>query len=159
MKRALAILATTGLAVVLLPASASADGTYFFGYSPTPAGRPARGFAIGLNMVIVGFEFEYSATEERTLPQAPGLKTFMMNGLLISPTSGAQVYVTAGAGFFRETVAAASETSFGTNIGGGAKIRLAGPLRLRVDYRIFSLRGSPISKAPQRFYVGANVAF
>ena len=34
-----------------------------------------------------------------------------------------------------------SQTNFGSNIGGGAKINLVGPLRLRVDYRVFNLHG------------------
>ena len=29
------------------------------------------------------------------------------------------------------------------NNGGGVKIKLAGPLRVRLDYRVFTLRGSP----------------
>ena len=31
------------------------------------------------------------------------------------------------------------ETGFGTNVGGGVKIDLVGPLRLRLDYRVFKL--------------------
>jgi hypothetical protein len=30
---------------------------------------------------------------------------------------------------------------------------------MRVDYRVFSLRGEPIEPHPQRFYVGANLSF
>ena len=47
----------------------------------------------------------------------------------------------------------------GSNIGGGAKIRLVGPLRLRLDYRVFNLHGSPKFKNPQRFYAGINLSF
>ena len=36
-----------------------------------------------------------------------------------------------------------SKTNFGINVGGGAKIILAGPLRLRLDYRVFTLSGTP----------------
>ena len=73
----------------------------------------------------------------------------MINGLIQTPTR-TQFYLTAGGGFYREALAAASETSFGTNIGGGVKLALAGPLRLRVDYRVFNLRGSPVYSTPQR---------
>ena len=41
----------------------------------------------------------------------------------------------------------------------GAKIGLLGPLRVRVDYRIFKLLGSPTHDMYQRFYVGANLNF
>ena len=54
---------------------------------------------------------------------------------------------------------ATQETYFGTNVGGGAKIKLVGPVRVRVDYRIFRLQGSPIHTTYQRFYVGANLKF
>ena len=55
----------------------------------------------------------------------------------------------------------------GTNVGGGVKISLAGPLRVRLDYRIFRLTdefeagvgGGGFSKTSHRFYAGANIAF
>ena len=51
------------------------------------------------------------------------------------------------------------ETHGGVNVGGGLKIVLAGPLRLRVDYRVFTLRGNPSHSTPQRIYTGLNLAF
>ena len=42
----------------------------------------------------------------------------------------------------------------GMNVGGGVKITLAGPLRVRVDYRLFTLRGSPRVSPVHRFYAG-----
>ena len=47
----------------------------------------------------------------------------------------------------------------GINLGGGAKIRLLGPLRIRLDYRVFRLQGSPLFSTYQRFYAGGNIAF
>jgi len=41
------------------------------------------------------------------------------------------------------------ETSVATNVGAGANIDLAGPLRLRLDYRLFMLQGSPLCRKPQ----------
>jgi hypothetical protein len=53
-----------------------------------------------------------------------------------------------------------NDYGFGTNVGGGAKIELIGPLRLRVDYRVFNLSGGDlVDSTPQRIYVGANLAF
>jgi hypothetical protein len=85
----------------------------------------------------------------------------MFNGLVQTPfpIAGLQFYGTLGGGVFRETLAESSETSFGTNIGGGVKMSLAGPLRLRLDYRVFALRGSPRHSNPQRFYAGINLKF
>ena len=149
------------LALVLvgvLPATAAADATAFLGFSPNPATRAARGFAIGFSLIIVGFEFEYANISENLEELAPGLRTGMFNVLVQTPTR-TQFYLTAGGGVYREELSEATDTSFGTNIGGGMKLPLAGPLRLRIDYRVFNLRGSPIYKTPQRIYAGANLSF
>jgi hypothetical protein len=82
----------------------------------------------------------------------------MLNGLIQTPTR-TQLYLTAGGGVFRERLAGGGETMVGTNIGGGVKLPLAGPLRLRLDYRVFNLRGTPLHATPQRFYAGVNLAF
>lgn len=159
------------LLLLLTPVPAFADITAFLARTTTPSARPAKGFAIGTGLLIVGFEFEYSATEEdlevppgSTFTTAPDLRTFMFNGLVQTPIPIArmQFYGTVGGGVYRETLSLApgdSRTNFGTNIGGGAKISLAGPLRLRVDYRIFSLRGEPRHTNVQRFYAGVNLKF
>jgi hypothetical protein len=39
------------------------------------------------------------------------------------------------------------------------KWSLAGPLRLRLDYRVFTLQGEPRHSNPQRFYAGINLKF
>jgi hypothetical protein len=158
MRRVLGSLMLGTCLLLVAPATAHADITAFLGFSPTPATRSTGGVALGVSLVVVGFEFEYAHTTEDPLSKAPGLRTGMVNALVQTPTS-AQVYVTAGGGFFSETLGTASENSFGTNIGGGIKLGLVGPLRLRVDYRIFHLHGAPLYSTPQRFYAGANVSF
>jgi len=156
----------TGLAVILVlgviaatPVPAAADVTAFLGFSPTPERRSVKGFAFGVNVLLLGFEFEYANTAEDELNGAPGVRTGMINGLVGTPTSRAQLYLTAGGGFYRERYRDFSETGFATNFGGGVKLSLAGPLKLRVDYRIFSLRGDPLYGSPKRFYAGLNLAF
>jgi len=146
---------------LLLPSTASADLTAFLGTTPTPSARAAKGFAAGMGLLIAGFEVEYAHTNEDLVKAAPGLRTFMFNGLLQTPIpiGGLQFYGTAGGGVFRETLDEASETSVGINVGGGIKMSLAGPLRLRFDYRVFTLRGSPRYSNPQRFYAGLNLKF
>ena len=159
MKRFLLVLPLALGALLVTPTPARADITAFWGVSTTPETRSARGFSAGINLVIFGFEFEYANTAENLAKGAPSLSTGMINGLVQTPTSGAQFYLTAGGGFFRERFDGAGETHVGTNIGGGVKMGLAGPLRLRLDYRIFSLRGSPLYNNPQRFYAGLNLTF
>ena len=70
-----------------------------------------------------------------------------------------QFYGTAGGGGYRETLFDPGETYAGYNIGGGIKMSLAGPLRLRFDYRVFTLKGEPRHANPQRFYAGINLKF
>jgi opacity protein-like surface antigen len=148
-------------AVLLVPAIASADITAFLGFTTTPVTRSVRGFSVGAGMVIVGFEFEYASTSEDLLEAAPSLRTFMFNGLLQTPVPIArmQFYGTAGGGAYRETLVEDSETNFGVNVGGGAKVTLVGPVRLRLDYRVFTLSGNPRHPRPQRFYAGINLKF
>ena len=76
------------------------------------------------------------------------------------PVFGLQPYFTTGAGVYRESLRDfGSETNFGINNGGGVKISLIGPVRARVDYRVFTLRGSPREDVVQRLYVGLNLNF
>jgi len=147
--------------LLLLPARAAADATLFIGSTTTPENRLNRGFSIGAGLVIVGFEFEYANSSEEPDDLAPGLKTYMFNGLLQTPIpiAGMQFYGTAGAGVYHETLLDVSETNVGINIGGGVKVSLVGPLRLRFDYRVFTLQGDPRHEKPQRFYAGVNLKF
>jgi len=162
-------LGAAALFLLLTPLSASADITAFLGRT-TPEARNARGFSVGAGLVIVGFEFEYSSTDETsTIPDSPvndvpAIKTYMFNALLQTPVPIArmQFYGTIGGGVYNETLNTLpddDDTDFGTNVGGGAKITLAGPLRLRLDYRVFSLRGTPRHSTVQRFYAGVNLKF
>lgn len=142
-------------------APAYADATLFIGTSTTPANRQARGFALGLGLVIVAFEFEYASTSEELADAAPGLQTGSGNVLLQTPfpIMGFQPYLTTGGGVYRETLDTAQETHFAMNTGGGVKISLLGPVRARVDYRVFRLRGEPLHDTVHRVYAGLNLAF
>jgi len=156
------VLCALFIAVSATPAAA--DVTGFIGVNPTPVKRPVKGFAIGAGMLIAGFEAEYADTSEDLVLAGPQLRTFMFNGLLQTPVpiAGFQFYGTIGGGIYRESFSTqpnGTETNFGSNIGGGAKINLVGPLRLRVDYRVFNLHGTPRHTPVQRFYVGVNLKF
>jgi hypothetical protein len=149
------------LVALALPSHAFADITAFLGVNPTPTNRPVRGFSLGAGLMIVAFEFEYANTSDDLDELSPRLRTFMGNGLLQTPfpIAGMQFYATAGAGAYRETLLEESVTNFGVNVGGGVKMSLVGPLRLRLDYRVFTLQGSPLHSKPQRFYAGVNLKF
>jgi hypothetical protein len=161
-KRLRKIAAAIVLACAFLTASASparADITAFLGLSPTPERHFGKGVSVGGGFLIVGFEFEYADISEDADEQLPGLKTYAVNVLAQTPTDSVQLYGTVGAQGFRETLGTAQETHVGTNIGAGVKIKLLGPVRVRLDYRIFKLQGTPMHDVYQRFYAGANVKF
>jgi opacity protein-like surface antigen len=164
---------TAILLVLAARSDAAADLTAFIGATSDPGTRTTRGLALGAGLIIVGFEFEYShaggddenepACVAETDDCKPSLTTGMGNVLLQTPRGLGpfQVYGTVGGGIYRERFRATDETdtAFGTNAGGGVKIDLVGPLRLRLDYRVFRLTGDTEHKTPKRFYAGGNLAF
>jgi len=155
-------MAVTLLLVLAAPGVARADVTAFLGVNGQPSNRTTMGLAAGFGLLIIGFEFEYARAQEDELAEAPSLTTGMANLLVQTPfaVSGIQVYGTVGVGGYREQLGDVhQETSVATNVGAGVKVKLAGPLRLRLDYRLFVLQGSPLHQKPQRFYAGLNLGF
>jgi opacity protein-like surface antigen len=155
-----------GLCVVCVlgaTAPARADITAFIGTNVTPDNRLARGFAVGTGLLFIGFEFEYadSSEEPTASTPSPSLKTGMGNLLLQTPVAvfGFQPYFTTGAGVYRERLGTQQDTSFGLNTGGGVKVNLVGPLRLRLDYRVFKLGSDALYSPAHRFYAGLNLKF
>jgi hypothetical protein len=156
---------------------AHADLTAFVGTQSNPSTRMTRGVSGGSGFLIVGFEGEYAQTAgddvcapvQSSSGCAPSVRTIMFNGLVQTPRGiipKIQLYATLGGGYYRiryEPLEDSQDTGFGTNVGGGVKIDLAGPLRLRLDYRIFKLtdtfEAAGLDATSQRFYAGANLAF
>ena len=151
-------------ALLFVPARARADATAFIGVHTNPERQAMRGFAGGFSLLVVGFEGEYSSAGEDESAGVPSLLTLSGNVFVQTPVPvfGTRFYLTTGAGVYRERVDAAShqETNVTFNTGGGAKIKLAGPLRLRLDYRVLKLRGETRRpSAVQRLYAGINLGF
>jgi len=140
---------------------ALADATVFIGSAIQPTNRPVKGFAVGAGLLILGFEFEYAEASEAVETATPLLRTGMGNVLLQTPVpiAGMQFYATTGGGIYRERLGTRHETQFGVNSGGGVKISLTGPVRARIDYRVFTLRGEPLHSVVHRVYAGLNLAF
>jgi opacity protein-like surface antigen len=153
------VIASALLAFIAAPARA--DLTAFIGANTTPANRQVRGAALGFGLLIVGFELEYAYTPDDVTAAAPSLKTGMANVLLQTPVAfmGFQPYFTTGAGGYQEELGTHSDTGIGFNTGGGVKVSLAGPIRLRVDYRIFKLGSGALYSPTHRFYAGLNLKF
>jgi hypothetical protein len=149
------------LLLVLVSSPAFADATLFLGSTTTPTNRPAKGFAVGMSLLVVGFEFEFSETSVNLAEGAPQLRTGMGNAMVQTPVAvaGMQFYLTTGGGVYRETLDTRQETHVGLNTGGGVKVSLLGPIKARLDYRVFKLRGEPLYNTVHRVYAGLNLAF
>ena len=155
------VLLLGALLLVTSAAPAFADATIFLSSTTTPVNRPGKGVALGVSLLVVGFEFEFADAGESVADAAPSLRTGMGNALVQTPipVAGMQFYFTTGGGLYRERLGDRQETQFGINTGGGVKISLFGPIRARVDYRLFKLRGEPLHKTVHRVYAGLNLAF
>jgi hypothetical protein len=146
---------------VCVPGRALADVTAFIGANTSPANRQVKGAALGAGLLIIAFEFEYAATTEDLAAAAPGLKTGMGSVLLQTPVAlmGIQPYFATGGGFYQEELGARRDRGLAVGTGGGAKISLAGPLRLRVDYRVIKLGSGALTSPTHRIYAGLNLKF
>jgi hypothetical protein len=147
------------------PATAAfADLTAFIGAQVNDDRQAFRGLAVGAGILIVGFEFEFAHAGEDESSGLSSLTSGSGNVLLQTPVPifGIQLYVTTGAGVYREKLERIDhqETNLAVNTGGGAKITLIGPLRVRLDYRAVKLNGEPLRPSViHRIYAGINLAF
>ncbi len=160
MRRATCLLIV--LLLVLAAREAAADVVLFTGKTANPSSRAVKGVGVDAVLLIIGLEFEYSDTSEDMEAGAPQMRTAMFNALVQTPPIlGLRFYATAGGGVYQERLTSTDyqHRGVGTNTGGGVKIPVFGPIGLRVDYRLFSLRGSMVDEPIKRFYMGANLAF
>jgi opacity protein-like surface antigen len=161
--RSLRCTAITAVLLLVGAAPARADITAFIGANTTPESRSTRGFALGIGFLVIGFEFEYANTSDspNAATPAPSLKTGTGSVLLQTPVAiaGFQPYFVTGGGVYSESLGAHTDTSFTLGTGGGVKVNLAGPLRLRVDYRVFKLGSGALYSPAHRIYAGLNLKF
>lgn len=157
--RTIRTLCLAGVFLACGSTAAFADLTGFIGANTVPANRETIGGAVGISLLIVGFEFEYAFTPDDPAASAPSLKTGTANVLLQTPLpiAGFQPYVIAGAGLYNESLGTRSDTSVTTEAGAGVKISLIGPLALRVDYRAFKLGSGALYSPAHRIYAGLNL--
>jgi hypothetical protein len=146
-----------------IAAPARADATLFLGANTTPESRRVQGFSIGAGLLVFAAEFEYASTpqSDEAVATSPSLKTASGNLLLQTPFGiyGFQPYFTFGGGFYSESLGTRDDSGFAPNTGGGVKISLIGPVRLRVDYRVFKLGDSALYSPVHRLYAGVNLRF
>ena len=116
---------------------------------------------------ILGLELDYTKTIGDA--SATEIQTFGGNFIVQSSPRARrlQYYGTLGFGVYGETDDRGGSGEVATgNFGGGVKLKLAGPLRLRLDYRVFLLGDTAdasadfvVRKHPQRVSVGVGLAF
>lgn len=150
-----------GGVLMLAPSVASADITAFLGSLRTASPQTVRGASIGGTLLVVGIELEYANSSEDVATLTPGLTTGMLSALARTPTGRIQVYGLLGAGIYRETLGGDTSTNAALCIGAGVTVALAGPLGVRIDYRVFSLRNSldTDTSTRKRIYAGVNFKF
>jgi hypothetical protein len=166
--------AMLGVMVLTLSTAAAAaqvldspvNATVFAGVAMTPDPHGAIGVAVGVRprLTAVSLEFEYSRSGSDAAERVPAIVTFSVNFLLQFPVqrSRYQFYGTLGVGVYgllRDNEN--SEPDGVQNVGGGAKITVAGPLKLRVDYRAFRLAPIPgeYHANEHRVYAGVVAGF
>jgi opacity protein-like surface antigen len=155
------VLLLTAIVSTFGATQAFADLTGFIGANTTPKNRHTQGFAVGAGLLLIGFEFEYAGTPNELTAKAPSLTTGSGNFLVQTPFAifGFQPYAITGAGLYRERLGTHQQTGFALNSGGGVKISLVGPVRMRLDYRIVKLGEDAIASPVHRVYLGLNLKF
>ena len=146
---------------------AFADLTLFAGRAATPAADGAApgltgGAALGMSLRRTGLEFEYARMSADRDGRRPALQTGLFNVIVDTPfRSGRRlrVYGSVGGGLYRERNGERTRTNLAVGGGGGVYLHLAGPFRLRVDYRFFLLRGEAGHRRPRRSYAGLDLGF
>jgi hypothetical protein len=141
--------------------------TAFGGVAWAPGPHPASGIAVGVkprDRTPLGLEFEYARSRRDPASGVPGIVTVAGN-FVIQPAlkwSRVRVYATLGVGGYvllRDH--GSSEANDARNFGGGVKMTIAGPFKLRMDYRRFLLAriGGEYHSNEHRLYLGIVAGF
>jgi hypothetical protein len=157
--------------MIMIPVSARADGTVLVGLTSVGALRPSFGFSFGYRPSAVGVEVEYVSTFPQNSPggySAGGI----FGSVFVQPVtiSNVQIFAVGGVGVWGEGFTGGKRTGVlnAGNVGGGVLVALAGPLKLRLDYRLFLLGQvseaevgaiAPSRKHPQRIAAGLHFTF
>lgn len=167
MRRLLSRAAWLVALVLMNPVSARADATVLVGLTSVEGLRPSFAWSFSYRPSAVGVEVEYLSTK-------PGDYTAggVFASVIVQPVtiSNMQIFVLGGVGVWGEGVEGGKRTGLlgAANVGGGVLVGLVGPLRLRLDYRLFRLGEvskeeigaiSPSRKHPQRIAAGLYFRF
>jgi hypothetical protein len=142
-----------------LPAWAG-DLTVFAGL-PSPRDSWGRAYGASLTSTLVpviGFEGEAARVSGGNLDTA--MTSFTASAVVSPPIGLVTPYGGVGAGVFRQTLTGGiSDTGRLTALFGGVKVKAAGILVLKAEYRKISLSGNPPIRLDRRISIGAGVSF
>lgn len=153
--------------VLITPTSARADATALIGLTSLDDLRPSFGFSFGYRPSAVGFEIEYLSTMSGDYSAGGIFASLIVQPVTISKV---RIFAVGGVGVWGEGFDGGRRTGVlgAGNIGGGALVPLAGPVSLRLDYRLFVLGDvskeeigaiAPRTKYPQRIAAGIHFDF
>ena len=153
--------------VLMNPVSARADATVLVGLKSVEGLRPSFAWSFGYRPSAVGVEVEYLSTRPGDY-SAGGI----FGSVIVIPVTiaKAHIFVVGGVGVWGEGFEGGKRTGVlsAVNVGGGVLVDLTGPLKLRLDYRLFRLGEvskeeigaiAPSRKYPQRIAVGLYFDF
>jgi hypothetical protein len=148
------------LALAALPAPARALEAVVFisGASPEVLWKRGYGGMVGFGLLkLAAFEVEV-AHQPGAVPDSGMIS--LTGAALLAPSFGAFVpFIGIGAGVQREEDAATSDHGTHSAFIVGAKVKLAGILVLRVEWRKLGLAGTPLLAFDDRFSGGVGVSF
>jgi hypothetical protein len=139
---------SAGAAVAQTP-TGPVNLTAFAGAAMVPDAHAVSGIGVGVRPQPgpVSIEFEYSRSRSDPTRPVPAIVTLAGNFLVQVPVrqSRFELYGAFGVGFYvlQPDPQSGEDADSAWNFGGGAKVTLAGPLKLRIDYRVFRLAASP----------------
>ena len=123
--------------------------TAFAGLAMVPDAHAVSGIGVGVRPQPgpVSIEFEYSNSQIDRTRSVPSIVTLAGNFLFQVPVrqSRFELYGAFGLGFYvpQPDRQRGEDADSAWNFGGGTKVTLAGPLKLRMDYRVFRLAPIP----------------
>ena len=166
------LLASALIGLLATAGPASADATVYAGAVTGGGSRSVVGGAIGFfpreTGAVIGFEIDHMRTIGGVTPSRPRIESSggaLLVQVYVVPRRF-QAYGALGGGVFSQDGGDQTAAGIAANFGGGIKITLAGPLRIRLDYRLFVLSQNPDQslealsyKHPQRVTAGLALAF
>jgi hypothetical protein len=168
MRKPLSSVGLLTLTILLAAAPARADGTLLLGVCSPSFPHPTVGLAWGIGSDAFRIETEYAGTLGEATRSIPSVDSIMFNLVFRTPIEirRARVYAIGGIGMYGDSTGSGpgSGELQAVDLGIGAKVPIAGALKLRLEYRAYLIHrevNDPRagSAPPQRLSAGLTVSF